>query len=132
VAYEDHFWRDLCAMLALPELTELRHAERVDQSASLRSRIHERIATQPLAHWAATLDAHRIPWSPVNSLEDVAADPHFISRGLFEQVRRQDGETEFHVRQPLVFSAFAGAPLKPAPALGEHTATILATLDKTS
>lgn len=125
VAHEDHFWRPLCMALGLPELQALNHHERVGRSSELRHHLQSRLATQPLEHWAGILDEKGIPWSPVNDLEQVIEDPHFLERGLFVSVRREDETMERHVQQPLQFSAYGTALTRPAPGLGEHTREVL-------
>ena len=130
IAYEDNFWHSLCQAINLPEQAELKFGARLKQSPALRALVAQRISTQPLVHWANLFDAHRIPWSPINSLEDVANDRHFRDRGLFDTMADSAGKSEVYVRQPLLFSAFSRPPLKPAPALGEHTEEILGALAK--
>jgi crotonobetainyl-CoA:carnitine CoA-transferase CaiB-like acyl-CoA transferase len=49
---------------------------------------------------------------------------------LFDTIADSAGKSEVYVRQPLLFSAFSRPPLKPAPALGEHTEEILGALAK--
>jgi crotonobetainyl-CoA:carnitine CoA-transferase CaiB-like acyl-CoA transferase len=71
------------------------------------------------------LDQNGIPWSPVQSLEQVPQDPHFQQRGLFAEVLRADGKQEMHVRQPVLFSAYPPIPLTRVPALGEHNAELV-------
>jgi crotonobetainyl-CoA:carnitine CoA-transferase CaiB-like acyl-CoA transferase len=125
IAYEDNFWRSLCQAIGLPKQAELKFGARLMQSNALRAMVAQRIAVQPLTHWADLFDAQRIPWSPVNSLEEVAGDHHFLDRGLFDTLMNSAGKPEVYVRQPLLFSAFSRPPLKPAPGLGEHTEEIL-------
>ena len=125
IAYEDNFWRSLCQAIGLPKQAELKFGARLKQSNTLRAMVAQRIAVQPLTHWADLFDAQRIPWSPVNSLEEVAGDHHFLDRGLFDTLMNSAGKPEVYVRQPLLFSAFSRPPLKPAPGLGEHTEEIL-------
>lgn len=125
VAHEDSFWRRLCVAVGLPELAELDHAGRVEQTAALRTRLAERIGARNLIDWQIAFDQNGVPWSPVNSIDQVIEDPHFHNRGLFEPVPRADGRVELHVRQPVKFSAYPPRPLRPAPDLGEHNPQIL-------
>lgn len=125
VAHEDHFWCPLCVALGLPDLRALDHRARVARSSELRLSLQSRVGEQPLAHWADVLDTLGIPWSPLNGLEQVIEDPHFLERGLFVDVKREDGTTARHVRQPLNFSAYGTALTRAAPALGQHTKELL-------
>ncbi|MDB5971162.1 MAG: hypothetical protein JWQ90_3612 [Hydrocarboniphaga sp.] len=126
IAHEDHFWRALCAALNMPEHAALKGRQRVANCESLRRGIADRLVLQDLGHWQQLLDSHGIPWSPVQELEDVLADAHFVGRGLFTSVPTASGSTERHVLQPLKFSAYTTAITRAAPALGEHTAEVMA------
>jgi len=128
IAHEDHFWRRLCSLLTLPESAELGHAQRVQRRAVLRAEIAARILARDLAYWSKELDAHAIPWAPVNDVTAVTTDPHFVSRGLFVDIPRADGSIERHVRQPVVFSSYSTYVRLPTPGLGEHTDSVIAAL----
>ncbi len=62
---------------------------------------------------------------PVNTVEDLANDEHLIARGFYEDTWQPSIQRS--VRMPLSPFRSAGAPnsLRPAPALGEHTADVL-------
>lgn len=128
IAHEDHFWRALCQLLDLADAAELRQAERLRHRDALRARIATALSSQTLDHWQPLLDAHAIPWSPVNDLGNVLDDPHVRSRELFRTVPRADGTSEAHVIQPVRFSGWSSGIHRPAPALGEHTDDVLRTV----
>ncbi len=92
------------------------HRARIDAA------IAECLRTQPLAHWTALFDAQDIPCAPVNSLDDVLADPHFQARGMVSQT---DGQPR--LRFPVPLRGLPASRAK-APAIGEHTHAILAEL----
>lgn len=74
---------------------------------------------------ARALDA-RLPMAPVNDATDVASDPHVRARGLLRTVRTTDGAV---LTVPAPAPRTAGTPpAGPAvvPALGEHTAEVVA------
>lgn len=69
------------------------------------------------------MEAASVPGGPINSVEDMMADPHFQARGLFEQVE-VDGE-------PLDIPAITpklgrtpGKTLWPGPDVGAHNAEV--------
>jgi crotonobetainyl-CoA:carnitine CoA-transferase CaiB-like acyl-CoA transferase len=123
VVHEDHFWRRLCTALGLDDLCALDEAARARDADRLRTLLAERIAAFPLAHWSEVLDAARVAWSPVLSMEEVSRDPHFMARGLFESLVNDRG-VQMHLRSPLRFGCALPA-LAGAPQLGEHTESIL-------
>lgn len=130
IAHEDHFWRALCRLLDLPDVIELRQADRLRDRQTLRVRIAAALSSHTLDHWQPLLDGHAIPWSPVNDLRDVLEDPHLRSRELFRRVTRADGSIEGHVIQPVRFGGWSSAIRRPAPALGEHTDEVLRTVPR--
>jgi formyl-CoA transferase len=78
----------------------------------------------------ATFIEQRIPCAPVRSVAEVTADPENARRGmLLESESAARGKIKV-MGSPLKFSAVEGAsrPLAPPPALGEHTAEVLATV----
>jgi len=125
IVHEDYFWRALCGVLELPELAEINYPGRMKQLPALRERVAACIATAPLAHWAASFDAARVPWSPVHAAEDVCKDPHFIARGLFTQMADASGALQQVLLHPVQFSAYPRIEPTPAPELGQHNGELL-------
>lgn len=128
VAHEDWFWKPLCRVLGLDDVSGYGHAERVAHEAALRRRIAGRVAEADRDDWGRRFDEAGVPWGPVHSLEEVAADPHFRARGLFTTARDGDGRERRHVAQPLVWAGTRPGPRTGVPALGEHTEDVLAGL----
>ncbi len=125
IAHEDNFWRSLCGLLGMDDVSSLLQPARIAQADILRSRIADGLLPFSMEHWAPLLDANSIPWSPVSGLEHVVADPHFNARDLFVDVAGRAG-VERHVRQPVKFGAWASGIVRTAPDLGEHTDEVLA------
>ena len=94
---------------------------------------HESEIDEVLAAWCAThssvdaleiLDKADVPAGPVNSIADIAADPHFQARGTFETIQ-VGGEQR---RVPAVHPLLADTPATTrwaGPDLGEHTEQVL-------
>ena len=127
IAHEDWFWRPLCGLLGMDDAAGLGRAGRVADAARLRARIAAALERAPRAVWAERLDAAGIAWGPLNDLDEVAADPHFIARGLFREVPDEHGGTRRCVAQPLVFDGSHPGPVRGTPALGEGNAELLGT-----
>jgi crotonobetainyl-CoA:carnitine CoA-transferase CaiB-like acyl-CoA transferase len=125
IAHEDWFWRPLCALLGMEDAAGYGRAERVANGASLRARIAEAIGRETRATWAGRLDAAGIAWGPLNDLDEVADDPHFVARGLFREVPDGQGGTRRVVAQPLVFDGIHPGPVRGTPAPGEGNAELL-------
>ncbi len=125
IAHEDWFWRPLCALLGMEDAAGLGRAGRVAAGPALRARIAEALARAPRDDWAARLDAAGIAWGPLHDLDEVAADPHFVARGMFREVPDGRGGTRRVVAQPLVFDGAHPGPERGTPAPGEGNAELL-------
>lgn len=76
---EPHFWRRFCETIERADLIPRQHD--ADQ-AGLAMIIAEVIATQPLEHWSRLFAEVDACVTPVLSLAEAAALPHFRDRGL--------------------------------------------------
>lgn len=129
IAHEDWFWEPFCTLLGMADAARLLRPERLAQEPELRDRISTHLLAKPRGSWGELFDQARIPWGPVNAIEEVAADPHFRERGLFHRVTERDGTHAWHVAQPLVFDAAHPGPTRGVPALGADTAEVLESID---
>lgn len=116
----------------------LQHPELLDDERcqSHNRRIEHREVTEDLLNdWGkshtvkevcAVLDAAGIPNAPVNSIREVAEDPHFTEyRNMFPQYMQPElGEVRV-TNLPLRFPEGEEVPLEPAPAFGAQTEEML-------
>jgi crotonobetainyl-CoA:carnitine CoA-transferase CaiB-like acyl-CoA transferase len=78
----------------------------------------------------ARFDEHDVWWAPVHEPADVLEDPQAIAAGAFVAVPEGAGApAHTAVASPVTFGDGRGRTLRPPPALGEHTAEVLAELD---
>ena len=124
----DSLWAKLCEILGRPEwVSDARFAsnpERVAHRDLLVPLLEERFREKRQAEWLAELEALGIPCAPINTVDQVFADPRAQARGLRTEVAGTDEVI------PLVSSALRipTAPTeirRPPPHLGEHTGEIL-------
>lgn len=125
---EDPYWLRLCAVIERPDLAadpELRtdrgreaHAERLWDILGAVFRQKDR------AEWLYLLAAADLPASPVNTIADALADTHFHERGTVRDVTFPDGNVKPLLGHPLA----TVESFRPAPAVGEDSAAILAAL----
>ncbi|HZQ56741.1 MAG TPA: CoA transferase [Acidimicrobiales bacterium] len=131
----DRHWPPLARAIGHPEWTEdPRFATARDRAANavaLIALLDATFATRPLSEWAAAFAAEpEVFWAPVNTVDDLLADPQFLAAGGIVEVPDGAGTTPM-VAVPADFHGTPGGPRSPAPALGQHTGEVLAELKKT-
>jgi crotonobetainyl-CoA:carnitine CoA-transferase CaiB-like acyl-CoA transferase len=121
----------LCGVLGAPELAK--DPKYVDNKARLanRTEIVDKIsaltAKFKMQDLADKLEAVGVPAGPINTLDQVFADPHVKHRGMQLALPRAEakGGTIPGVRTPIMVDGKPMASPNPAPKLGQHTAEIL-------
>jgi len=107
-------------------------AGRTEHCVELVAQIDEIFATRTFTEWAALLDSEpRVLWAPVNTLDDVLADPQTAASGAIVEVDDLAG-TVREVASPVDFHGSICAQVGRSPVLGEHTDEILSELAKNS
>ena len=128
----DRHWPPLARVAGHPEwLDDHRYATaggRFHNAAELIAELDGIFATRSLAEWAEVFAAEpEFFWSPVQSVEELVADPQFAASGGLVDVPDEHGSMTM-LSTP---ADFAGRPARPrfrAPRLGEHTAEVMADL----
>jgi crotonobetainyl-CoA:carnitine CoA-transferase CaiB-like acyl-CoA transferase len=114
----DAQFRRLCALLGRPELAEdprfADNAGRVQRRAELEAALTEATRGRSKAALLAACEAEGVPAGPINTLDEVFADPQVIARGM----RLDLGDT-VGLRSPFVIDGVRCAAERPAPVLGE-------------
>lgn len=122
-------WPPLARVVGRPEwLEDERFADprgRAMNAAALIGLLDEIFATKTLDEWSAIFDTEPdFFWAPVNTVDDVIADPQSAPAGLFVDV--PDGvSTTRMVATPIDFHGTPWAPRMVAPGLGEHRDELL-------
>ncbi len=112
----DGQFRRLCGVLQMPALADdprfATNADRVANRAALEPLLSARIAQQGSADLLRALEAATVPAGPINTLDQVFADPQVVARGL-----RIAPEGVPGLRGPWVFSDAELALDRSAPVL---------------
>lgn len=120
---EPKFFSGLCERLGRTDLFASGYdthggAERV------KAELSRVFAEHPLAHWQQLFAGTDLCIEPVLEGDEVLADAQHRARGLFAEVEDpQRGRKVTHLLTPL---RMGDTPLRPPPALGQHTQEILA------
>ena len=126
IVREQHFWAALCDRLELPELRDLDGAARQERADELRARLAAVFRTRSAEHWESLLAGVAVPFARVRAPVETLSDPQFARRRLFEPLPSPSGRP--HYLPFLPFRLDDRQPGRPAPALDQHRAEILAEL----
>jgi len=125
-------WGALCAVLGLECLI---HDPRFDTNPKrmanlkeLSERIESVLKTETTAHWIEKLELAGLPCGPINSLDQVLADPQVHERQMIVEVDHPRAGRVKLTGLPIKFSATPGEVKAPPPLLGQHTVEILSSL----
>jgi crotonobetainyl-CoA:carnitine CoA-transferase CaiB-like acyl-CoA transferase len=100
-------------------------AERAGRIDYLYGEMSRALAMRNTDDWVATLSALDIPFSRVNTIEDLLADPHLNDVGFFKLNGAHPAEVGRSIPQPVTFEGVAAQPDRAAPALGSDSREIL-------
>ena len=130
----ERHWAPLCRLLGLDALIEdERYATPTDRrinAETLIATIDAEFAELSFDELVARAeDEPDFFWCPINTLDDLLADPQLLGSGGLVDVPDGFGGTSTMVATPVDFSRTVVAPRSHAPELGQHTDEILAELD---
>ncbi|HZD19930.1 MAG TPA: CaiB/BaiF CoA-transferase family protein [Burkholderiales bacterium] len=125
----DSLYRRLMSAIGRADLRDDPALARNDGRAAQMQRIDEAIAEwtrgRTQSEVLAAMAAAEVPAGRIYTAADIAADPHYLARGMIEKITAADGEP---LKVPGVIpklSRTPGALRTPAPRLGEHTDEVL-------
>jgi formyl-CoA transferase len=102
------------------------NAGRSRRAAEIDAAIDAWTSTRALDDVLACMKAAQVPASRIYTIADIAADPHYASRGNIERIPAMAGGT---IAAPGIVPKLSGTPgavRHAAPTLGQHTAAVLA------
>jgi crotonobetainyl-CoA:carnitine CoA-transferase CaiB-like acyl-CoA transferase len=127
----DGQFRDFCAAAGLTLADDPRFATneaRVNRRDELTAAIAPAMRTRSTSDWIALLEQAQVPCGPINTLDQVFADPHVMARGAVQRMVRADGAEVSLVASPLRMSRTPPTPRAAPPLLGQDTDAVLTEL----
>ncbi len=101
------------------------NADRVAHRKPLEAELTVTFRRRPAAAWLAEFDRAGIPAGPVNTLDQVFADPQVAARQMVLELEHPTVGRHRVLGIPVKLSATPGAVRTPAPTLGQHTEEVL-------
>lgn len=130
-AGNDHQFRRYCAAAGMPELADdprfATNAARVRHREALIDIISDVSRRETTHHWLQALERAGVPCGPVNTVDQVFADPQVTHRGMairMEYPGSQEGTVPL-IGSPLKLSATPVTYRIAPPRLGQHTDDVL-------
>ncbi|WP_110667436.1 CaiB/BaiF CoA transferase family protein [Salinicola halophilus] len=128
VGNDDQF-RRLAEALDDPALASdprfVTNAQRVAHRDVLVARLGDRLKAHSRDAWLARLEAFGVPAGPINSLDQVFADPQVRHRGMQIERILGDGRPMRLVASPVRMNGQRPSSERPPPGLGEHTREVM-------
>ncbi len=126
-ALEPKFWQAFCSAIGLPELAA-KGWFRGKDGAAVREQIEALLKTRTLAEWTEVFSTVDACVSPVLRIDEVLQHPLPRARGMIVDAPAPDGKSYPYLAFPVKMSDYQFSVDRPAPALGQHNAEVLAEL----
>ena len=124
-ALERKFWDGLCDVIERLDLKPMHRSGDAATEARVRDELAAIFGARSLAHWETRFARADCCVSPVHTLEEALADPHFRARGMrVDSVHPSVGPLT-QVACPVKMSRYAFELHRHAPRPGEHTVELL-------
>ena len=121
-----------CKFCGKPEIAaDKRYAtnsQRLKHRDTLTPIIADLIAAHSIKHWVEGLTSVNVPCGPINTVDQVFADPQVKARGMEIAMAHGDDPELRLIGSPMKFSESPVSYRRPPPRLGEHTEEVLAEL----
>ena len=129
----DELWGRFCGVVGLPELaTDGRLAANADRTArwgELEPLLAPALRARPTAEWLEVLAAEGLPCGPINTIDQVVADPQVRARKMIQSVDHPVAGRLPVTASPIKLSRTpVDERFRPAPSLGQHNGEALAEL----
>jgi crotonobetainyl-CoA:carnitine CoA-transferase CaiB-like acyl-CoA transferase len=128
-AFSNHFWRELCAVVELPDLLELPEFRtnelRIEHRDELVPRLEKAFAGRTREDWLDRLGKTTVPCSPVLDIAEAIRSDQAVHNGTVHRIGAGDRAVGV-TRQPVRSSCWGPREDSPPPQLGEHTKVVLA------
>jgi CoA:oxalate CoA-transferase len=128
-AGNEPIWNSFCEAIGLNDLRDdprfSTNAGRTARHRELEAILNRHFSTRPRAWWLERLSAAGVPCAPIANVEEVTQNPHLAERMMVLRAEHPSFADLIVPGSPLKRSGSTAAPNTRAPALGEHTDSVL-------
>jgi len=126
----DSLWEKFCHLVGRAELSQderfVSNHLRTENWAALESILAGIFADKNVEEWTSLLQEAGVPCGPINTVDQVLADPQIMARNMIEEADHPIAGRLRMAGSPIKLSSSPeGVVLAPAPLLGQHTEAIL-------
>jgi len=125
----DPQWQKFCELAQHPEWAEddrfITNEARVKNRETLVALLDDLFSQREVEEWLSDLEMLGIPAAPINSIDQVFADPQVQAREMKVDVPREGGGSVPQVTSPIKIPTSPSQLLSDPPALGQDTDEIL-------
>jgi len=125
-------FRKFCEFAGRPEIAGderfSTNPARMKNQAVLVPMLREIMKAKTRAHWLEGLETLGVPCGPVNTIDQVFADPQVLARGMKIEMEHSAGVRLPMIGSPIKMSATPPSYRRAPPTCGEHTDEVLAEL----
>jgi crotonobetainyl-CoA:carnitine CoA-transferase CaiB-like acyl-CoA transferase len=129
----DSQFENFSTVLDLEELTSdarfSTNASRVKNREELINLIQTTLLQNTSEYWLNQCEVHGVPAGPINNIDQVMNDPQIIARSMRVNLKHPESDQLEVVGNPIKFSRTPIEYGLAAPTLGEHTASVLNSLN---
>lgn len=128
----ERHWPGFCRAIGREEWLEVDRfetfMERIENRAELDAKLDDIFAERTTEEWSERLAEYDVPYTPLNSVEDIVTDEHIEARGMVTEMEHPDLGTFKAPDNPIRFENLETDTSQAPPKLGEHTVELLAEL----
>lgn len=128
----DRQFRKLCEIIGRPDLADdprfATNAARSQNRDALEPELAAALRARTADEWMRELMGAGVPAGPLNHVDEVAADPHVLARGMVRELHHPDIEGFRTLGIPVRLGETAGSIRRHPPRLGEHNREVLGEL----
>jgi crotonobetainyl-CoA:carnitine CoA-transferase CaiB-like acyl-CoA transferase len=122
-AIEPQFWEEFCKLINRLDLIPDQYSSEPRRTEVIEA-IQSVLATKTNQEWFSIMREHRLPCTPLLTLNDLLDDPHARERRMLIRSSQPTSRLTY-VGSPFKITGLGAVDLRPSPKLGQHSGEVL-------